>query len=114
MKKMVWILSGCLTTFSALATDSLILTGGKSAYQANASDSALKSLAPYLIPACLIIGGLVNLIFPRFGWWLKWGWQFKDPPDPSGLWLFGERLGGLLLIGIGIAVLYGFNFVKHS
>lgn len=97
-----------------LAVDNLILTGGKSAYQPSSYDSTLKSLVPYIIPVCFLVGGLVNLFYPRFGWWLKWGWQFKDAPEPSGLWLFGERLGGFILMGIAIAMFYGFNFVKHN
>jgi len=114
MKRSFWTLLVCAATLPLLAADDLVLTGGKSTYQTNSYDTTLKSLVPYIIPVCFLAGGLTNLFYPRFGWWLKWGWQFKDAPEPSTLWLLGERLGGLVLIGIAIAMFYGFKFVKHS
>jgi len=53
--------------------------------------------------------GLVQVCFPRVGWWLKYGWQFRDAPEPSGLWLFFARFGGLLIIVVTGVVLCRMN-----
>jgi len=51
-----------------------------------------------------IVIGVLQAIFPRVGWYLKYGWQFKDA-EPSKAALVMNRIGGILAVAIGIYLL---------
>ena len=53
---------------------------------------------------CFLIGGL-NLAFPYAGWYLKYGWRFKDA-EPSDAALVLNRVAGGILVIIGIVFLF--------
>ncbi len=52
----------------------------------------------------LIVLGAVNTFAPHAGWYLSYGWRFKDA-EPSDLALSVGRVGGIIGIVIGIACL---------
>ena len=109
MKRNSLILLGLLSSQFAFAVTNLVIIGRGNAPTNTSFGDRPPPWLPYVIPSIFLVAGLVNIIFPRFGWWLKWGWQFKDAPEPSGLWIFGERCGGVILIVIAIAVFCGFK-----
>lgn len=50
--------------------------------------------------------GIFNTVSPRTAWFLDVGWKFKDAePSEEGLGL--KRLGGIVMIIIGLAVMLG-------
>ncbi|MCA9423353.1 MAG: hypothetical protein KDE50_01330 [Caldilineaceae bacterium] len=51
-----------------------------------------------------LIAGLIGLLAPRLAWYLGEGWKLKDV-EPSDLLLITTRIGGLIAIVIGIAML---------
>ena len=53
----------------------------------------------------LMIIGLFNLISPRTGWYLSYGWRFKDA-EPSDAALVMARIGGGIAILIGVILLF--------
>jgi len=53
---------------------------------------------------CILIGAL-NLAFPQVGWYLRYGWHFKDA-EPSDLAIGLARLGGGVVILIGIILIF--------
>lgn len=53
---------------------------------------------------CILIGAL-NLAFPQVGWYLRYGWHFKDA-EPSDLAIGLARLGGGAAIVIGIILMF--------
>ena len=53
---------------------------------------------------CFIIGGL-NIAFPYAGWYLRYGWRFRDA-EPSDTALAMNRVSGVLAVVIGIVFLF--------
>jgi uncharacterized membrane protein len=63
-----------------------------------------------IIPILFIIAGIANIIFPKFAWYMRTGWQFKSA-EPSDLAIITIRIGGVIAIVIGIFILVsGFPF----
>jgi hypothetical protein len=102
MKKVFLVLSVFAAALPALAVDNLIIIGHGSTPPSRAFGSQPPSWLPYLIPLIFLLAGLVHLFYPRVGWWFKYGWRFGGSVEPSSLWLFFERLGGVILIGVSV------------
>lgn len=102
-----------LLSTAGWAATNFIMVGGGSTQPNPASH---RSIAPWQVQG--VVGvvmalGLVHMLFPRVGWWFKYGWQFRDAPEPSGLWLFFARLGGLLIVvvtGLFLCRMNGIDF----
>lgn len=110
MKKGLGILLGWATALpAALAVDNLIVTGHGSTPPSQVFGNQPPGWLPYIIPLIFLLAGLVHLFYPRVGWWLKYGWQFDGSVEPSAFWLFCERLGGVILIGVAGFILYSVN-----
>lgn len=54
--------------------------------------------------ACMVLGG-VTIAFPRGMWFLAFGWRYRDA-EPSEAALVMDRLGGGLLILLGLLFLF--------
>lgn len=52
----------------------------------------------------LLVIGIVNTAAPRFAWYLKDGWKFKDA-EPSDDAISLTRAGGIIAIIIGLIAL---------
>ncbi|MBO7748732.1 hypothetical protein I8J29_31640 [Paenibacillus sp. MWE-103] len=53
-----------------------------------------------------IIIGILNVFFPQAGWYMRYGWQFRNA-EPSDAALIMNRVGGVIAVVIGIFVLFG-------
>ena len=62
----------------------------------------------YLVPLIVFAIGIFHFFCPRACWYFKWGWRFADS-EPSNLWLFFERAGGILIMGFAIFLLLAFS-----
>jgi hypothetical protein len=60
------------------------------------------------MPILMIVMGLCSLIWPRAMRWLSEGWKFKGA-EPSGCALVATRVGGLIGLIVGIALLIILN-----
>jgi uncharacterized protein YjeT (DUF2065 family) len=58
-----------------------------------------------LIPFIFIILGLLNIIYPKVSWYMRYGWQFKNA-EPSDAALVMSRIGGVFAILIGLFILF--------
>jgi uncharacterized protein YjeT (DUF2065 family) len=58
-----------------------------------------------LIPFIFIILGLLNIIYPKASWYMRYGWQFKNA-EPSDAALVMSRIGGVFAILIGLFILF--------
>jgi hypothetical protein len=54
-----------------------------------------------IVPIFFIVSGICSLFWPRMMWFLAEGWKFKDA-QPSGCYLVATRVGGLLILTVGI------------
>lgn len=57
-----------------------------------------------LVPILFIILGAVNIIFPRFSWYMGVGWQFKNA-EPSAAAIVVARVTGVIAVIVGILLL---------
>ncbi|MCD9022188.1 DUF6199 family natural product biosynthesis protein [Cohnella silvisoli] len=57
-----------------------------------------------LVPIMFILIGVLNVLFPRASWFMKYGWQYKNA-EPSQAALITARIGGIIAIIIGIFIL---------
>jgi hypothetical protein len=54
-----------------------------------------------IVPIFFIVSGVCSLFWPRMMWFLAEGWKFKDA-QPSGCYLVATRVGGLLILAVGV------------
>lgn len=52
-----------------------------------------------------IVIGLINAISPATGWYLSYGWRYKDA-EPSDAALILGRIGGVLGIIVGVICIF--------
>jgi hypothetical protein len=69
------------------------------------NDSASDGSSP-LIAVVLLLLGVWNLFAPKSVWWLGHGWAYRNA-EPSDLALTMYRLGGVVLIILGVLCLLG-------
>lgn len=53
-----------------------------------------------------IILTIVNIIYPSFGWYLRYGWMVKGESEPSDAYLAMSRIGSILALIILIVALF--------
>lgn len=41
--------------------------------------------------------GLINVFFPYLAWRWSEGWKFKERMEPSGQWILGARISGVII-----------------
>ncbi|WP_336774682.1 DUF6199 family natural product biosynthesis protein [Paenibacillus sp. MMO-58] len=54
-----------------------------------------------LVGVIFIVLGILNLLYPRAGWYMQYGWRFKNA-EPSDASLVMGRISGIIGIVIGI------------
>lgn len=45
-----------------------------------------------------IILAVLNIIFPSFAWYLRYGWMVKGDSEPSEAYLIMSRVGGVVML----------------
>ncbi|WP_128659386.1 DUF6199 family natural product biosynthesis protein [Paenibacillus sp. 598K] len=41
---------------------------------------------------------VLNIIYPAFGWYLRYGWMVKGESEPSEAYLVMSRIGGIIAL----------------
>ncbi len=67
-------------------------------------DTSGSSGGNILMALFLLALGLMNLLRPRWSWYLSHGWRFKDA-EPSDTALLVNQLGGLVALIVGVFLL---------
>ncbi len=62
------------------------------------------AVAKLLVALVIIALGALEIKFPHISWYLGYGWRFKDA-EPSEAALFFGRIGGVVMILLGILLL---------
>lgn len=109
-KKLISTAFGLLAVSSASAATNLVVIGNPSTQSAHGHFFNRYGL-PWqvqLLPLFILMVGIFHLFYPRTCWWFKWGWRFADS-EPSELWLFCERAGGVIAIGFAIFICLAVN-----
>jgi len=75
------------------ATSPFALSG---AMKETMSSAASKWITPALIPWGILFICLLHVFFPRMFWFFSRGWMFRGDVEPSSMWLFFTRLGGVV------------------
>lgn len=49
---------------------------------------------------------LINIIFPRFGWYIRYGWKIKDDNvEPSDAYLLMTRIGSTIVLVLFLIII---------
>ena len=112
MKATSFIFPGLLAAGSASAATNLIVIGNQSPSQFPLFGAMSISSQANLVVLIGLVIGLVHLFFPRVCWWFKWGWRFANS-EPSALWLFFERAGGVIILAAAVFAFYLINFMPR-
>ncbi|TVX95306.1 DUF6199 family natural product biosynthesis protein [Cohnella terricola] len=51
-----------------------------------------------------IVISILNIIFPKIGWYLKYGWAVKGDVEPSDAYLLMSRVMGVIILIIFLFV----------
>lgn len=51
-----------------------------------------------LLILVFVLIALLNFFFPRFGWYMQYGWMVKGDVKPSDAYLLMTRVGSILII----------------
>jgi hypothetical protein len=57
-----------------------------------------------------IILAILNIVYPTFGWYLRYGWMVKGESEPSEAYLIMSRVGGIVALVLLIFVLFSGAF----
>ncbi|OXS62398.1 hypothetical protein B1A99_00575 [Cohnella sp. CIP 111063] len=57
-----------------------------------------------------IILAILNIVYPSFGWYLRYGWVVKGESEPSEAYLIMSRVGGIVALVLLIFVLFSGAF----
>lgn len=49
---------------------------------------------------------LVNIIYPKFGWYLRYGWMVKGESEPSDAYLLLNRIGSVIVLIVFLVVVF--------
>ncbi|MHA7962974.1 DUF6199 family natural product biosynthesis protein [Paenibacillus sp. CAU 1782] len=53
-----------------------------------------------------IILTIINIIYPAFGWYLRYGWMVKGESEPSDAYLAMSRIGSILALVVLLVALF--------
>lgn len=45
-----------------------------------------------------ILIAVLNIIYPKFGWYIRYGWMVKGDSEPSEAFLIMSRISGIIVI----------------
>ncbi|WP_246469780.1 DUF6199 family natural product biosynthesis protein [Cohnella nanjingensis] len=52
----------------------------------------------FLFAILFIAIAVVNIIYPRFGWYMRYGWAVKGESEPSEGYLLFSRISGVIVL----------------
>lgn len=93
------------TSLHAMAVTNLIIIGQPASHPVPPLSFRALNLVPYVPSLAVAVAGLIHLFYPGFLWKLKMlgkNWEFADSAEPSDLWLFFTRVGGVFLLGLSM------------
>ncbi|MFC5401574.1 DUF6199 family natural product biosynthesis protein [Cohnella soli] len=51
-----------------------------------------------IIAILFILIAVLNIIYPAFGWYLRYGWMVKGDSEPSDAYLLMSRISGIIVL----------------
>jgi hypothetical protein len=108
MKNLIIIFLTGLICQPLLAMTNLVLVGGQPIHASTTLGDRAPVWLPYLFPLIFFLAGVIQFFYPRIAWKLKMlgkRWEYDGEMEPSGLWLFFVRLGGLGMVGLSVLLL---------
>lgn len=49
---------------------------------------------------------ILNIVYPAFGWYLRYGWMVKGQSEPSEAYLIMSRIGSVLALVVLLFALF--------
>lgn len=54
-----------------------------------------------------VLIALLNIFFPRAGWYMSYGWKIKGDVEPSDAYLLMTRIGGVFVLVMVLTFWFG-------
>ena len=70
------------------------------------SDDTIRKIYSLVIPAAVILIGILQVIFPEDAWWIEHGMPKNAEPSDAGI--LSTRIGGIVLAVIGVIFFFAF------
>lgn len=70
------------------------------------SDDTIRKIYSLMIPALVILIGVLQVIFPEQAWWIEHGMPKDTEPSDAGV-LF-TKIGGIIFVIIGVILFFLF------
>ncbi|WP_339315675.1 DUF6199 family natural product biosynthesis protein [Paenibacillus sp. FSL R10-2734] len=55
-----------------------------------------------------VLLALLNIFFPRLGWYMRYGWMVKGEAEPSDAYLLMTRLSSILVLVVFLFLWFNF------
>jgi hypothetical protein len=55
-----------------------------------------------------ILFAILNIFFPKFGWYMRYGWMVKGDSEPSDAYIFMSRLSSVIVLIVFLFVIVPF------
>lgn len=68
------------------------------------SDDTIRKIYSLVIPALVVLIGVLQVIFPEQAWWIEHGMPKDAEPSDAGVLV--TRIGGIILAIIGVIIFF--------
>lgn len=68
------------------------------------SDDTIRKIYSLVIPALVVLIGVLQVIFPEQAWWIEHGMPKDAEPSDAGVLV--TRMGGIILAIIGVIIFF--------
>lgn len=52
-----------------------------------------------------VLIALLNILFPKFGWYMRYGWMVKGRSEPSDAYILMSRISGVIVLVVFLFVI---------
>ncbi|TXK85156.1 DUF6199 family natural product biosynthesis protein [Paenibacillus sp. N3.4] len=52
-----------------------------------------------------ILAAILNIFFPRFGWYMRYGWMVKGESEPSDAYIVMSRISSIIILIVFLFVI---------
>ncbi|MFD0682391.1 MULTISPECIES: DUF6199 family natural product biosynthesis protein [unclassified Paenibacillus] len=57
-----------------------------------------------------VLMAILNIFFPKFGWYMRYGWMVKGESEPSDAYVLMSRISSIIILIVFLFVISPFFF----
>jgi hypothetical protein len=59
----------------------------------------------FFIGFLFMLFAVLNILFPKFGWYMRYGWMVKGESEPSDAYLIMSRISSVIVLIVFLVVM---------